>query len=193
MTTEREWVEGFISKLDSSLARRSTQKLKMSATDGTRLAYACEIQKYSETGEPETLISKYETDILIREVLPDQSWIPRVVIECKLTGITTHDALTYSAKASTHRSVHPYLRYGFLAGDRKDSGIPPRLVRHGQQFDFMITWKKMKASQSEWKSFVDLIVSEVKTSSQLQTLLTDNRSHDRKKYRHLHKSVEFRK
>jgi len=193
MTTERKWVADFISKLDSSLARRSTQKLRMSATDGMKLAYACEIQKYSEMGEPKTLISKYETDILIREVLPDQSWIPRVVIECKLTGITTHDALTYSAKASTHRAVHPYLRYGFLAGDRKDFGIPPRLVRHGQQFDFMITWKKMQPSQTEWKSFLDLIVNEVATSSQLQTLLTDNRSHDRKKYGHLHKSVEFRK
>ncbi len=49
MTTERERVEGFISKLDSSLAQRSTQKPKMSATDGTRLAYACEIQKFKES------------------------------------------------------------------------------------------------------------------------------------------------
>ena len=44
-------------------------------------------------------------------------------------GVTTHDALTYSTKAATHKHVHPYLRYGFLAGGIQT--IPGRLIKHG--------------------------------------------------------------
>ncbi len=36
-------------------------------------------------------------------------------METKANGsITTHDVITYSHKAATHRQVHPYLRYGIL-------------------------------------------------------------------------------
>ncbi len=44
-------------------------------------------------------------------------WKPRVVVEAKLGKVTTNDAITYSQKASTHRAVHPYLRYGIMLGD----------------------------------------------------------------------------
>lgn len=51
--------------------------------------------------------TKYETDIPVFDRFAEGSWIPRVVIECKLKDITTHDAITYGAKAATHRAVHP--------------------------------------------------------------------------------------
>jgi hypothetical protein len=51
----------------------------------------------------------YQTDLLISERLDDgEDWTPRVVVEFKLGSVTTHDALTYSAKAATHKNVHPY-------------------------------------------------------------------------------------
>lgn len=191
MTTERQWVSSFIKKLDNELSKTPKKDFEMSATDGTKLAYACEIENYGPDGTPMTTTKKYETDILISDISTDGSWIPRVIIECKLKKVTTHDALTYSAKASSHRAVHPYLRYGFLAGGRADYALPARLIRHGQQFDFMISWKEMKASSAEWKSFCSLILKEAEASRKLQLLLTDNRSANRIKHSNIHKPMNF--
>lgn len=191
MPTEREWVKGFTRRLDAALG--SLRSVEVRATDGRRLAYACEVQRYSADDTPDIQTSKYETDILIADHFSDGSWIPRVVVECKLQDITTHDALTYSAKAVTHRAVHPYLRYGFLAGARRDFGIPPRLVRHGEDFDFMLTWRGLRASPAEWRAFVAIVRREVKTSRLLQNILQDNRSRARPKYDQIQSPVRLRK
>ena len=191
MPSEREWVKNFTKKLDAEL--KSMRSAEVRAADGKRLAYACEVQRYSADDIPDVHTSKYETDILIADHFSDGSWIPRVVIECKLEDITTHDALTYSAKAATHRAVHPYLRYGFLAGARRDFGIPPRLVRHGEDFDFMLTWRGLRASPAEWKAFVATVKREVKTSRSLQDILQENRSHTRPKYDQIQSTVRLRR
>jgi hypothetical protein len=191
VATERQWVSSFIERLDKELKKTSHKGFVMSAADGTKLAYACEVQSYGSDGQAIVSTNKYETDILISDVSDDGSWVPRVVIECKLAKVTTHDALTYSAKASSHRSVHPYLRYGFFAGARADYALPARLVRHGQQFDFLILWKGMKATAIEWKAFCSLICQEAEASRMIQLLLTDNRSSARVKYSHIHKPVNF--
>ncbi|GAB4286004.1 MAG: hypothetical protein Kow0081_4020 [Candidatus Dojkabacteria bacterium] len=65
-------------------------------------------------------------------------------IEAKINSVTTHDAITYSQKAQTHKNVHSYLRYGILIGNRKDYALPGRLFRHGQHFDFMLSWKSFE-------------------------------------------------
>ena len=191
VVTERQWVSGFIEKLDKELKKTSLKGFVMSAADGTKLAYACEIQSYDSDGRPIVTTNKYETDILISDVFDDGSWVPRVIIECKLAKVTTHDARTYSAKAASHRSVHPYLRYGFFAGARADYALPARLVRHGQQFDFLISWKGKKATLTEWRAFCSLIQQEAEASRRIQLLLTDNRSSARVKHSHIHKPVNF--
>ena len=191
MVTEREWVSGFIEKLDKELRKTSQKGFVMSAEDGTKLAYACEIQRYGSDGEPIVTTNKYETDILISDIFDDGSWVPRVIIECKLAKVTTHDALTYSAKAASHRSVHPYIRYGFFAGGRADYALPARLVRHGQQFDFLISWMGMKATAIEWRAFCSLIRQEAEASRMIQLLLTDNRSSARVKLSQIHKPLNF--
>ena len=50
----------------------------------------------------------YETDILIFEKFDKKRWKPRIIIETKINSVTTHDAITYSQKAQTHKYVHPY-------------------------------------------------------------------------------------
>ena len=86
----------------------------------------------------------YETDILVGEHITDQIWKPRIIIEAKIGRITTHDAITYSRKALTHKNVHPYLRYGILIGNRSHHPLPGRLFRHGENFDFMQSWISYK-------------------------------------------------
>jgi hypothetical protein len=50
--------------------------------------------------------------------------IPHVVMEFK-GGVTTHDVLTYSAKArKKHKQVYPYLRYGIIVSE--ESSVPGR-------------------------------------------------------------------
>jgi hypothetical protein len=127
--------------------------------------------------------------LLIFDILKEGHWIPRVVVEGKLKSITTHDALTYSAKAATHKHVHPYLRYGILLGDRDDYAVPVRLVKHGAYFDFMIAWRRAKPSEPEWTAFTKLLGEEINASRAMLDLLSTGRSRSRTKYHVLHRPM----
>lgn len=79
--------------------------------------------------------SAFQTDITIFEKLDEQVSIPRVVMEFK-AGVTTHDLLTYNAKAVLHKQVYPYLRYGMVAA--AESKVPGRAFVHGASLDFFV-------------------------------------------------------
>lgn len=188
--TEKEWVASFVKRLEVALNPLALPDGSVQAKDGKKLPYACHIDEYQ--GDGNVVLGRpsvYETDILIYDVFKTGNWIPRVVVECKLGGITTHDALTYSAKAATHKHIHPYLRYGFLAGAH--NGIPVRLVKHGAYFDFMATWQAEEPSQPEWEFLLETLNSEIKASRNLQNLLKDSRSPDRIKYQGLHRPLQL--
>jgi hypothetical protein len=165
---ETVWAAALATKLHTELSGYDQNDLKISVKPGEHLPYAYEIHAYGT--EPESdMTNQYETDLLVSDRLSENLWIPRVIIECKLMNINTHDPLAYSAKAATHKHVHPYLRYGILVGHQKT--LPPRLVRHGSNFDFMVTWKAFDASPTEWKRFCELLRHEVHVSRKLQDLL----------------------
>lgn len=146
---------------------------QVTVSDGTKLPYTSEIHAYSSEGAGEARSSSYETDLLISDRMVDGGWIPRVVIECKLGAVTTHDALSYSTKAATHKHVHPYLRYGFLAGGLPS--LPVRLIKHGAFFDFMATWPSAEPSEQHWVAFVNVLIDEILASRTLQTLFQNSR------------------
>jgi hypothetical protein len=145
---------------------------------GFRLVYRHEIHSYNtEDNQPALLKSAgYQTDLLVSENI-EGGWIPRIVVECKLGQVTTHDALTYSAKAATHKHVHPYLRYGILIGELDH--VPTRLVQHGTQFDFMAVWPRDKASVGEWRAFVKVLREEMEASRLLESLMGRGRRRQR--------------
>ena len=105
-------------------------------------------------------------------------------------GVTTHDALTYSTKASTHKHVHPYLRYGVLIGDF-GSALPGRLIRHGAYFDFMMVWGGEEPTREEFSGLVKVLEAEIAASRTLQGLLTDTKSKSRKKFSILHRPLRL--
>ena len=78
----------------------------------------------------------FEQDILIYEEKSDGNTtiIPRVIVEVKYAGVTTHDAIVYSYKAECIKRIYPFCRYGMLIGGKKT--IPGRVLRHGRNFDF---------------------------------------------------------
>jgi len=187
---EKEWVQRVAVTLESAINERFQAEKSIRVQTGKRLAYTQHIQRYE--GERAFVEShKYETDLLLLDALGSSGWIPRVVIEAKLDRVTTHDALTYSAKAATHKAVHPYLRYGILIGNWGESKFPVRLIRHGAHFDFMATWRSSDAAPGEWAMFMDVVADEIKASRALQQMFEKHRSHSRKAVRLLHRPLRF--
>jgi hypothetical protein len=184
---EREWARDLAIRLNAELNRRAPADLKIEAKDGVGLLYAYEIHAYqNDIPDVDNLqSSQYETDIMVSEKVDDLKWIPRVVIECKLGTVNTHEPLAYSAKAATHKHVHPYLRYGILIGGCPR--LPRRLVRHGVNFDYMVTWKQYRPDENEWEFFINLLFEELEASNKIQSLLKDSRNSAQ--YQSLHKRL----
>jgi hypothetical protein len=110
--------------------------------------------------------SAFQTDLCVFEALADDVLIPRVVIEFK-TSITTHDVLTYSAKASKHKQVYPYLRYGIVASG--EAVVPGRLFTHNQALDYCAAVKGLKGKGL--RDFLSsLLEAEVESSRRLERI-----------------------
>ncbi|MBL8822278.1 MAG: hypothetical protein JNJ77_06780 [Planctomycetia bacterium] len=190
-TSEKEWSNLLQPRLDKALLKNIEGEWTLRACAGEKLTYAHEVSRYHADDTEKRYSSKYETDLLLYDTNEQGDWIPRVVIELKLAGITTHDALTYSTKASTHKHVHPYLRYGILVGNF-DTALPGRLIRHGTYFDFMIVWPAEHPSKREWSDFVGVLIEEAQASRCLQSLLTESRQRQRKRYQILHRPLRLK-
>jgi hypothetical protein len=191
MATEREWVRSIQPRLDEALQACGDGEWRVRVDAGKKLTYADEVLRYNSEGPDHRHSAKYETDLLVYDTRENGGWIPRVVLECKTWEITTHDALTYSAKASTHKHVHPYLRYGILIGDF-GTALPGRLIRHGAYFDFMTVWSSQEGTSQEWSELIELLKEEVEASRILQSILTETRSRGRKKFRLLHRPLRLK-
>ena len=157
-----------------------------------KVPYAREIISYdSSFNELESNTAPYETDILVYEEIKGVIK-PRVIIELKVSSVTTHDAITYSDKAQLHKNVTPYIRYGIAIGDGKHYPLPGRLFRHGLNFDFMISFKDFKLSSEETNTFITLLKHEINASIQIEEMLADSRKSTRKKYYMLHKKLDLK-
>lgn len=110
--------------------------------------------------------SAFQTDLCVFEELADETLIPRVVMEFK-TSITTHDVLTYSAKASKHKQVYPYLRYGVVASG--ETCVPGRLFTHNQSLDFCAGVKGLRGKSLE-TFLADLLRMELESSNRLEQI-----------------------
>lgn len=73
----------------------------------------------------------FQTDLLI-----SKGGVPLVTIELKSGSFSSHDVITYSWKASRHKQVYPYLRYGFVLAGATFLGR--RFVTHNEAFDFAL-------------------------------------------------------
>lgn len=187
MSNETVWVDSFVNELTARVQCASMPGRILQAKAGYRFPYALEVLAYEGNEPCDTHESRYQTDLLISEH-DDNKWFPRVVIECKLGAINTHDAITYSAKAATHKNVHPYLRYGILLGNWGQQPLPTRLIRHGAHFDFMATWQDPKAKSDEWESLMSVLKYEIEASRALQEMLS-SRKRDKQKYTVLHRRL----
>lgn len=120
--------------------------------------------------------SAFETDLCVFEKRTVRAGsegeailIPRVVLEFK-TSITTHDVLTYSAKAKCHKQIYPYLRYGIVSSSHKE--VPGRFFTHNESLDFCASVAGLPPSELS-AFFGKLLSSELNYSKQLENIAFD--------------------
>jgi hypothetical protein len=110
--------------------------------------------------------SAFQTDLCVFESKSEEVVIPRVVLEFK-TKITTHDVLTYSAKARKHKQVYPYLRYGMVASDQ--AHVAGRVFNHNESLDFCAAVAGLDGDALR-TFFADLFEAEVAASRRLESI-----------------------
>lgn len=158
-----------------------------------KIPYAFEISSFNEDWEIEAQNSSeasFETDMLVYEKANGKI-IPRVIIEAKVGTVTTHDAITYSHKAMYHKNVIPFVRYGIMLGARETYPLPGRLFRHGTNFDFLFSFVDYSPSDLEVDKFVEMIKKETTYSRQIEEILSNSRSPNRKRYYMLQKEFHL--
>jgi hypothetical protein len=139
---------------------------------GAPLLYEVKVNTSLEVMEPERIrkpsrgSSAFQTDLCIFDEVRPEVLIPRVVMEFK-TRITTHDVLTYSAKAGKHKTIYPYLRYGIVASG--EVAVPGRVFTHNESLDFFASVKGLKGTALE-DFFASLLKKEVKSSRCLENI-----------------------
>jgi len=190
LQSERQWVHSLVPRIQKALEVSNTLEASVEVRDGKKLAYTYGIYQYSEDNASQSISARYETDLLIYDSHENGTWVPRVVVEFKMGGVNTHDPLTYSTKAATHKHVHPYLRYGFLVGGIH--AIPGRLIKHGAFFDFMATWVSLEPTPDEWRDFIEVLKDELVASRTTQDILTTRRSASKARYNILHRPLKLR-
>ncbi|MBQ8260307.1 MAG: hypothetical protein IJY97_12185 [Clostridia bacterium] len=158
-----------------------------------KIPYAFEISSFNDDWEIEPhnfSDTSFETDMVVYEK-SNGSIIPRVIIESKVGTVTTHDAITYSHKAMYHKNVIPFMRYGIMLGARETYPLPGRLFRHGTNFDFLFSFVDYAPSNKELSSFVEMIKKEIIYSRQIEEILSNSRSRNRKRYYMLQKEFHL--
>jgi len=107
----------------------------------------------------------FQTDLLI-----STKSIPLVAIELKSGSFSSHDVITYSSKASRHKQIYPYLRYGFVVFGVEMLGR--RFVTHNEAFDFAIAVPDDHSIDAE---LMPVVKRQIESSERLIEMLRSTR------------------
>lgn len=165
---EEKWVKKIAALINKAL------KPPFKAEVGLHIPYANEMRRVGKRvfkSDDEEVANRqilptsrwFQTDIAIVEWHNKAEFTPRVVVEAKWTTTrnnpTTQDAIIYNRKVAQHKSIFPYLRYGFAIGHNGNApNVPARVCRHGWNFDFLCCVKD--GAKKEEDDFVALLVKE---------------------------------
>lgn len=172
--SEREVGEHLAEDLRRHLAREN-----VIVSDCFNLYYALSIdgegRVTTEKGDAGSIrrgsLSAFQVDLAVYDPpAAGRQVVPRVVLELKTGGVTTHDLMLYSTKASRHKDVYPYLRYGLVALGEK-SRVHPKVLRHGALFDFMVIVSQPSLDSRLAGRIAEVVAEEVRASRQLTRYL----------------------
>lgn len=129
----------------------------------------------ADSGEPIRGRGKgFQQDILVYEESNEghTSIVPRLIVEVKLNGVTSHDAIVYSEKAKRIKHIYPFVRFGLLLAGM--SSVPGRVLRLEENFDFMLAFNNPPSS-GELDSLRTLFNDELRASDELAGILFHNK------------------
>jgi hypothetical protein len=161
---------------------RSLEKLlnipfgkKFNITVGSNLLYSLEIDASGQVrpNEKERRDPKrgqlyaFETDILIEKKRPS---IPLVVLELKYGVFSTHDVITYSSKATRHKQIYPYLRYGFVLGGSQS--LSKKFLAHNQGIDFAASVTDVA---TDGQKLIQLVRRQIRDADRMASVMRNNK------------------
>ncbi|MSS69905.1 MAG: hypothetical protein EXS64_00290 [Candidatus Latescibacteria bacterium] len=156
--------------LEAMAAAEEVLKSPLVVRRGVALLYQITINNRLElTIDPKKPVrgqSAFQTDLCVFEGIAPNLEIPRVVMEFK-DAISTHDVLTYSAKARKHKQVYPYLRYGIVIG--KETHVPGRVFTHNEALDFCVAAASFKQKRLH-EIIATLLREEIAASRRLEDI-----------------------
>jgi hypothetical protein len=120
----------------------------------------------------------FQTDIAISS----KEGLPLVVIELKSGSFSSHDVITYSWKASRHKQIYPFLRYGFVVVG--SDGLGRRFATHNEGFDFAMALPNEASIETD---LVALVKRQIASAERLRRLMETSRV----KIRRFEQSVEI--
>jgi hypothetical protein len=109
----------------------------------------------------------FQTDILIEKTKPI---VPLVVLELKFGKFSTHDIITYSSKATRHKAIYPYLRYGFVVGGSKS--LSKKFLAHNQGIDFAMSISNFATDGAK---LIQLVERQIGDAEKLVKVMSNDR------------------
>jgi len=166
--TEAEFTDDLVSKLKLEtdqyyVGTRKSVLYSLSINDAGIVDMGVDI----DSGEPIRGCGKgFQQDILVYEESSEghTSVIPRLIVEVKLNGVTSHDAIVYSEKAKRIKQIYPFVRFGLLLAGM--SSVPGRVLRLEENFDFMLVVNN-PPSPDELNGLRSLFIDEIQASNNL--------------------------
>ena len=116
---------------------------------------------YDNADRPKRGQYAFQTDIAI-----SKEGLPLVVIELKSGSFSSHDVITYSWKASRHKQIYPFLRYGFVVVG--SDGLGRRFATHNEGFDFAMALPNDTAIQTD---LIPLVERQIASAERLKRLM----------------------
>lgn len=142
----------------------------LSVQRGAALLYQVTVDNRLDLGvDPKVPVrgqSAFQTDLCVFEEVEPEIHIPRVVMEFK-QRLSTHDVLTYSAKARKHKGVYPYVRYGLVLS--AESRVPGRFFRHNEALDYCVAVADFKTRRLR-DVLASILEEEVAASRRLEEI-----------------------
>ncbi|MDR1996013.1 hypothetical protein [Azonexus sp.] len=169
MAAESKFVDKFV-EIAQNLITRELKKQPLKVQPHAVLLYQVtvdnnlKVMSEAQVRSPKRGSSAFQTDLCLFEVKSEDVLLPRVVLEFKTT-ITTHDVLTYSAKAAKHKQIYPYLRYGLVAENERN--VPRRFFIHNEAMDFCLSLHGL-SDEERASAFCRLLTQELNCSYQLE-------------------------
>jgi hypothetical protein len=169
-TSRRESEKEAALHVQDALARRLRSDYVVHI--GKSILYKIEVDAFGKVN-PGSVVSPtrgqyaFQTDILIEK---RGYSIPLVVLELKSGAFTSHDVITYSAKAARHKEIYPYLRYGFVVVGTE--ALSRKFLTHNAGFDFALAVPKVATHEAD---LVTLVRRQIASAECIVTLMRSNR------------------